>query len=204
MRITKVREDIRDPWWQVDISASMNDTIAAAVNEEHHSCNGENTCSVCHALKTGHPLAAAWMLFGATETPALTAAIEALNFNGCYPLPGVAFDVWCASEDSDSIACPECQARIYNDFEYGCGNCLAELELDASEVLSGYIACALWSSSNDLFDTSLCDKCGTRVREFTNSQGTDWRDWSNEMDADCSAGGAHEVTDPDLRLVCVW
>lgn len=64
-------------------------------------------------------------------------------------------------------------------------------------MVKSYIDCALWSSHNELFDTSPCDKCGQRVKRCTNSKGTEWRDWSNEMDADCPEGGAHEVAEPE-------
>lgn len=64
-------------------------------------------------------------------------------------------------------------------------------------MVQNYAIAALWSSLNDLFGTSLCDKCSTRVVERTNAYGTEWRDAVNEMDADCSEGGAHEVTDEE-------
>lgn len=68
---------------------------------------------------------------------------------------------------------------------------------DLDDMVDSYIECALWSSSNDLYNTSTCDKCGTRVGEYRSPYGSDWRDWSNEMDADCSEGGNHEVEDPE-------
>lgn len=71
------------------------------------------------------------------------------------------------------------------------------------DMVSAYAEAALWSSTNDLFGTSLCDKCSTRVVECTNSKGTEWREAWNESDADCREGGAHEVTDEEDHSECL-
>lgn len=140
----------RSPMWTVAVTGDAGETITNALNEDHPNCE-QNTCDITHALKTGHPYAAAWMMFGATESPALSAAIGALEFNGA-DMPAdfrTAFDAWCKSDDSDSVECTECGARAYSDLEFGCGNCGASLVIDTDVMFDEYVKCALWSSLDD-------------------------------------------------------
>lgn len=65
------------------------------------------------------------------------------------------------------------------------------------KMVQQYVATALQTSINELYDTSCCDKCAQRVKQFTNSKGTEWREVVHEMDADCPEGGAHEVAEPE-------
>lgn len=89
-------------------------------------------------------------LRGATETPALSAVIDALVFNGHTVDLRAEFDEWCEWHHAQQFPkCPECDAVIYRDGEYGCDNCGASLELDVDAVLDGYVKCALWSELDD-------------------------------------------------------
>lgn len=154
MRITTVRESIQAPSWEIAITADAREVIADAVTADHpcgvDGMDTDNTCDIAWALEQEYPLAAAWLLRGATETPALDAAMSALEFNGVTAPSFLAeFDQWCASSDSDSIACGQCGARVYTDHEAGCGSCGADLGIDVDAMLTAYIECALWSSTDD-------------------------------------------------------
>lgn len=196
-KITLVREDRIDPFWYVKITGDARSVITEAIEETHPECR-QNTCDIHAAIEAGFPFAAAYLLSSATEVYPLDAAVRALEFNGVeLPLFFDEFDEWCASDASNSVECPACGSHVYSDFGDGCGMCLADLTIDVDVMAEEYMATALWSSHNELFRTSPCDKCGTRVAEFTNAYGTEWRDAVNEMDADCSEGGAHEVADPE-------
>jgi len=202
VKITLVREDRIDPFWSVKITDSFEDSLAEAL-AAHGFGNADglgvnNTDEISHAMETGHVVAAAQILMGATEAHALGAALDALEFNG-HELPDfqAALDEFWASSDSAHVTCPKCRSNVFSDFEYGCGACGASLVIDVDAMVAAYVETALWSSHNELFDTSPCDKCGQRVKEFRNAYGIEWRDAINEMDADCAVGGAHEVSDPE-------
>ncbi|GAA5172539.1 hypothetical protein GCM10023321_72520 [Pseudonocardia eucalypti] len=158
MRITFVRESAQCPSWEVGITSDAREVIADAVTADHpcglNGMGSDNTCDIAWALEQGYPLAAAYLLRSAGETPALDAAVAAMEFNGAeVPLCGAEFDEWCASPDSDSIACRGCGARVYTDHDAGCGSCGAELGIDVDAMLTAYVETALWSSTGDDGDT---------------------------------------------------
>lgn len=157
MKITLVREDRAAPLWSVQITDDVRATITRAVIADHPDAaddglGSDNTDEVAWAIQQGYPLAAAAILRGATETPAIGAALEALAFNGAHVPP---FDdertEWDASPGSDSVRCPNpgCGAPVFTELEYGCGNCRTSLVIDTGEMFDAYVECALWSSLDD-------------------------------------------------------
>jgi hypothetical protein len=191
MKITKVREGVTEcALWEVSISDDAARVIADAVSEDHPVADGEtrcgNTCDICWALESGYPFAAAWLLCGATDTPALSAALTALEFNGVdVPFFGDQFDEWCTSPDSDSVRCPGCDARAYTNFEDGCGNCGAELTIDIDAMTDAYADTALWSSLGEDGE-SLSGLYGTADLDSATAE---------EIRGDCAAFAVSNIID---------
>ena len=197
MKIRKVRDDAsRCPRWEVAITDDVARVIADAAGEDHPCVTaGEsvcaNTCDVCWALESGYPLAAAWLLAGATETPAIGAAVGALRFNGTQvPAFVVEFDQWCASSGSESVQCPDCDARVYTNHERGCGSCGADLRIDIDAMTEAYIDTALWS----------CLDAGGEPLEGLYSRDDIDPATLQEMRDDCA--GFAESNIPDLAGMC--
>lgn len=130
MRIKTISsEGFRCPHETTPISASVRETIGKAVWADH-PCEDDNHCDIGAALERGYPLAAAYLLMGATDPNLTSMAIEALLFNGHDPSEVncvAAFDEWCDSEDSTPDAyCGGCESPLYGvdpDW-YTCSNCM--------------------------------------------------------------------------------
>jgi hypothetical protein len=140
---------------EVEATGDARADIAASVELEHPNCS-QNTCDVSAALEAGYPLAAAYLLDGATEAPLLAAVVM-----HHFPAAGIRdaavtadFDAWCAYGKERSRRCPGCDAYLYVEGveDEWCGNCGAEVPAVPPAYLKaamrGYLECALWSSTD--------------------------------------------------------
>ena len=97
-RVKEIRAEIGTTGYSatIHVDTSISSAIVDAIGEEH-PCK-DSTCDIYASLEEGYPLASAYLLTGATETPLLDATIRALEFNGNeFDLITSAggFDEWC-------------------------------------------------------------------------------------------------------------
>jgi hypothetical protein len=141
---------------EVEVSGNAGSDIAQAVKLEHPNCE-QNTCDVSAALEAGYPMAAAYLLDGATEAPLLAAVVMRY-----FPAAGIRddavmadFDAWCAYAKAHSRQCQACEAWLYVEGVESewCGNCGEEVPAVPPAYLEaamrGYLECALWSSTDE-------------------------------------------------------
>lgn len=107
----------------MSLSPRQRDVLAKAVYEDH-PCDDTTGCDIAVALENGFTEAAAILLTGATETP----AIDALNLT----IPGYQspeFDKWADWYRKHGHECPSCESFMFADeFPVTCTNCLAAVE----------------------------------------------------------------------------
>lgn len=114
--------------------ASLQVAMARAVLIDH-PCRDYAGCDVARANAEGYTYAAAHLLMGATETPALSLLLQV--FPGAYDSLlrrsdgwPVGWDEWVTFHEAYGRPCPECGHVMYGDDETmptQCGNCLAAI-----------------------------------------------------------------------------
>jgi hypothetical protein len=144
--------------------------LALAVRSDH-PCQ-DRACGIRAALDAGAPHAAACILYGATDAiPATLATLERFRLSADL-FKAADWDVWKEYHDSEGRQCGACRAWNYpQGGSWGegetCGNCLVELRPSADTLdrfTLAYLACALWSSSDD--DGNPMDANGRSWREM--------------------------------------
>jgi hypothetical protein len=114
-------------WGSVPVDDDPEATLAEALREDH-PCD-DASCGISAALRHGYTYAAARLLLGATDAPAVDYVRTALRFNGT-PVTGSmlrsGFDEWCESDVvAEAVECPECDAYLYDadPDAFVCPNC---------------------------------------------------------------------------------
>ena len=111
--------------------AAMDTAIAT-----DHPCSDDVGCDIEVARSNGFTVAAAILLQGATETPALNAMLA--NYDLTLPsIHGKAFDRWCAWHHENGHECPGCESYVYGGLPLHCTNCL-HLVTAENEVKENY------------------------------------------------------------------
>lgn len=115
--------------WHADIEAALEFEIHPNDDQSDHA----------NALEQGFPLVAAYLLHGATETPALAAVRQAYMDAGAIP-EGLDYATssallegpWKAWHDEHARVCESCNSVTYANPEEpeNCGSCLAPLMRD--------------------------------------------------------------------------
>lgn len=103
--------------------------LAAAINADYPTDQAPNHSDIAAALRNGFTYAAAHLLNGATETPALDKFVEEF---GPWPMNGghsADFDEWAAWFKENTIECESCNAFNFTDefIPCGCANCGARI-----------------------------------------------------------------------------
>jgi hypothetical protein len=142
------------------ITRSIGSDLERAINEDHY-CE-DSTCDIHHALEAGAPVTAACLLMGATECAHVDAVRWAHAFNGTsneaartmHMMAAPDWDRWLAYHDRYGMTCDACGTVTYRDDTWtpeDCGACGATFEApaDLDAVLDAYVACALWSSTDE-------------------------------------------------------
>lgn len=107
--------------------AAMDTAIAT-----DHPCSDDVGCDIEVARSNGFTVAAAILLRGATETPALNAMLA--NYDLTLPsIHGKAFGRWCAWHREHGHQCEACEAFMYADLPVRCTDC-HHLITEANEV----------------------------------------------------------------------
>jgi formamidopyrimidine-DNA glycosylase len=106
--------------------AALDDAIA-----EDHPCSDSFGCDIEVARANGFIEAAAHLLMGATETPAVNRVVfqYGLGIGGVH---SPAFDKWCKFHRKYGRMCPSCESYMYDNPDTGerahyCTNCRAAM-----------------------------------------------------------------------------
>lgn len=112
------------------MNKTVKDALDAAIAEDH-PCSDSFGCDIEVARANGFTEAAAYLLTGATETPAVDRVIERYGLViGDTRSP--AFDRWYRFHRRYGRECASCESYMYDDPEtgdraYRCTNCMAPM-----------------------------------------------------------------------------
>lgn len=93
------------------LNPTTKNMLSAAI-EEDHPCD-DRGCDIAVAAMHGFTLAAAHLLMGATETPAVDAVVKRWDLD----IPDVhshAFDQWVSFHRKYGRQCPDCEGYMYD------------------------------------------------------------------------------------------
>lgn len=69
--------------------------------------------------------------------------------------------------------------------------------MNIDRIVIGYVEAALWSTHNELFDTSLCDNCAERVKKLSKGWGSPYTEELGGCQGDPQ--GQHDVLNPETH-----